>query len=80
MPGMWSRLQALRSPAGEALATSGHLPISAILHAEPPRSECREHGVKAVKLSWAEPSSRFTVRFKGLAFEWLKAGAVRRKN
>ncbi|HBY62188.1 MAG TPA: ISL3 family transposase, partial [Solibacterales bacterium] len=31
-----------------------------ILHAAPPRSECREHGIKVVKLPWAEPSSRFT--------------------
>ena len=28
VPGMWSGLQTLRSPAGEALATSGHLPVS----------------------------------------------------
>src|SRR6266478_5420421 len=31
-----------------------------ILHAEPPRSNCPEHGPRAVKLPWAEPSSRFT--------------------
>ncbi len=31
-----------------------------ILHAEPPRSECSQHGVRVVKLPWAEPSSRFT--------------------
>src|ERR1039457_2798736 len=43
-----------------------------ILHAEPPRSECREHGVKVVKLPWAEPSSRFTALFEALAIEWLK--------
>jgi transposase len=43
-----------------------------ILHAEPPRSECSEHGVKVVKLPWAEPSSRFTALFEGIAIEWLK--------
>ena len=43
-----------------------------ILHAEPPRSECSEHGVKVVKLPWAEPSSRFTALFEALAIEWLK--------
>lgn len=43
-----------------------------ILHAEPPRSECGEHGVRVVKLAWAEPSSRFTALFEGLAIEWLK--------
>lgn len=43
-----------------------------ILHAEPPRSECSEHGVRVVKLPWAEPSSRFTALFEALAIEWLK--------
>jgi transposase len=42
------------------------------LHAEPPRSERRDHGVKVVKLAWAEPSSRFTALFEALAIEWLK--------
>jgi transposase len=46
-----------------------------ILHAEPPRSECRDHGVKVVRLPWAEPSSRFTALFEGLALEWLKAAS-----
>jgi len=31
-----------------------------ILPAEPPRSQCSTHGVRVVKLPWAEPSSRFT--------------------
>ena len=43
-----------------------------ILHAEPPRSQCPEHGVRVVKLPWAEASSRFTALFEGLAIEWLK--------
>ena len=47
-----------------------------ILHAEPPRSECGEHGVKVVKLPWAEPRSRFTALFEALAIEWLKAAKV----
>ncbi len=40
-----------------------------ILHAELPRSECREHGVRVVKMPWAEPSSRFTALFEALAIE-----------
>jgi transposase len=44
-----------------------------ILHAEPPRSECSNHGVRVVKMPWAEPSSRFTALFEALAIEWLKA-------
>jgi transposase len=43
-----------------------------ILHARPPRAECPEHGVRVVKLPWAEPSSRFTALFEALAIEWLK--------
>jgi transposase len=46
-----------------------------MLHAEPPRSECSEHGVRVVKLPWAEPSSRFTALFESLAIEWLKAAS-----
>ena len=43
-----------------------------ILHAAPPRSQCREHGVRAVKLPWAEANSRFTALMEGLAIAWLK--------
>jgi transposase len=43
-----------------------------ILHAAPPRSQCPEHGVRVVKLPWAEASSRFTALFEGLAIAWLK--------
>jgi transposase len=46
-----------------------------ILHAEPPRSECSEHGVRVVRLPWAEPASRFTALFEALAIEWLKAAS-----
>ncbi len=42
-----------------------------ILHAEPPRSDCAEHGPRVVKLPWAEPSSRFTALFERLAIDWL---------
>ena len=46
-----------------------------ILHAEPPRSQCPAHGVRVVKLPWAEPSSRFTALFEALAIAWLKAAS-----
>jgi len=42
---------------------------------EPPRSECSNHGVRVVKMPWAEPSSRFTALFEALAIEWLKAAS-----
>lgn len=46
-----------------------------ILHAQPPRSECSEHGVRVVKLPWAEPSARFTALFEALAIHWLQAAS-----
>jgi len=46
-----------------------------ILHAKPPRMECREHGVRVIGLPWSEPSSRFTVLFERLAIDWLKAAS-----
>jgi len=41
------------------------------LHARPPRINCREHGVRQVRLSWAEESSRFTLLFERLAIDVL---------
>ena len=46
-----------------------------ILHAQPPRSACPEHGARAVRLPWAEPSSRFTALFERLAIDWLQAAS-----
>lgn len=46
-----------------------------ILHAAPPRSNCPQHGPRTVQLPWAEPSSRFTALFEGLAISWLKAAS-----
>lgn len=46
-----------------------------ILHAEPPRSECSEHGVRVVRLPWAQPQSRFTELFEAIVIEWLKVAS-----
>jgi transposase len=46
-----------------------------ILHARPPRTECSEHGVRVVKLRWAEPSSRFTAVMERLVLDWLRAAS-----
>ena len=46
-----------------------------ILHTAPPRSNCPEHGVRNVKLPWAEPSSRFTAILERLAIDWMKAAS-----
>ena len=46
-----------------------------ILHANPPRTQCAQHGVNVIKLPWAEAGSRFTALFEALAIEWLKAAS-----
>jgi transposase len=46
------------------------------LRARPPRVKCETHGVKQVKLPWAEPRSRFTAMFERLAIDVLKEMSV----
>jgi transposase len=46
-----------------------------ILHAAPPRTNCPEHGIRVVRLAWAEPGSRFTALFERLAIDWLKVAS-----
>lgn len=41
------------------------------LHARPPRVECPEHGIRQVRLPWAEPHARFTLLFERFAIEVL---------
>src|SRR3954469_19164933 len=41
------------------------------LHARAPRVQCPEHGVKQVRLAWAEPRSRFTAMFERFAIDVL---------
>ena len=58
--GTWIDLQVIRSSTGAAVAAPGHLPIPDDLARRTAALRMREHGVKTVKLPWAEPSSRFT--------------------
>lgn len=48
------------------------------LHARPPRVSCPEHGVRQVRLPWAEAGSRFTHLFEVLAIDVLLAANVKR--
>ena len=41
------------------------------LHARPPRVQCATHGVKQVRLPWAEARARFTTLFERLAIDVL---------
>jgi len=51
------------------------------LYACPPRVNCSEHGVKQVRLPWADPRARFTALFERLVIDILRetdvAGASR---
>ena len=42
-----------------------------VLTADVPRIECVKHGVKQVRVPWAEPGSRFTALFECLVIDWL---------
>lgn len=44
-----------------------------ILVATVPRVDCDEHGVRQVKMPWAEERSRFTALFEALVIDWLRA-------
>ena len=41
------------------------------LHARIPRVKCSEHGVRQVRVSWAEPKARFTALFERFAIDVL---------
>lgn len=44
-----------------------------ILRAKIPRIKCHEHGVRQVRVPWAEERSRFTALFEALVIDWLRA-------
>lgn len=43
-----------------------------VLCARVPRVRCGSHGVRTVRVPWAEPQSRFTLLFERLAIAWLR--------
>lgn len=47
-----------------------------ILHARVPRLKCPTHGVRQIKVPWAEPGSQFTAMFESLTIDWLKLATV----
>lgn len=46
------------------------------LRCRPPRVRCDEHGVKQIRLPWAEPNSRFTMLFERLAIDVLRDTSI----
>lgn len=47
------------------------------LHARPPRVNCPDHGVRQVRLPWADPNGRFTLVFERKAIDVLKETDVK---
>ncbi len=48
-----------------------------LIHARVPRLRCSTHGIKQIKVPWAEPLSRFTALFEALAIDWMKQACIR---
>ena len=46
------------------------------VHAQVPRLRCAEHGVRMLKVPWADEGSRFTALFEAEAIEWLREASV----
>lgn len=48
-----------------------------LLHARVPRVRCTEHGVRQVRVPWAEPGGRFTALFERWAIDVLQETSVK---
>ncbi len=47
-----------------------------LVHARVPRLNCPSHGIRQLRVAWAEPGSRFTALFEALAIDWLRQASV----
>jgi transposase len=47
-----------------------------LVHARVPRLNCPSHGIRQVRVPWAEEKSRFTALFEALAIDWMKQAAI----
>jgi transposase len=47
-----------------------------LVHARIPRLNCPTHGIRQVRVPWAEEKARFTALFEALAIDWLKHAAI----
>jgi len=48
-----------------------------IIECDVPRAKCDDHGVKQLKVPWAEQNSRFTALFETLVINWLKVASIK---
>ena len=46
------------------------------IDADVPRVECATHGVRQIRIPWAEPGSQFTALFERLAIDLLRECSV----
>lgn len=47
-----------------------------LLHARIPRLNCPNHGIKQIRVPWAEENSRVTSLFEALAIDWMKQASI----
>ena len=47
-----------------------------LVHARVPRLSCPTHGIRQVRVPWAEEKSRFTALFEALAIDWMQQAAI----
>jgi len=47
-----------------------------LIHARLPRLDCPTHGVKQIRVPWAEEGSHFTALFEALAIDWMKEAPI----
>jgi len=47
-----------------------------MLHARVPRLNCPAHGIRQLRVPWAEDNSRFTALFEALAIDWMRHAPI----
>jgi transposase len=47
-----------------------------LVHARIPRLSCPTHGIRQVRVPWAEEKARFTALFEALAIDWMQHAAI----
>ena len=61
-----------RSP-GRSWRHLDTMQFNTYLHCDPPRVECKRHGIKTMRLPWAGKHARFTLLFEAFAVEVIQA-------
>lgn len=50
--------------------------LETIIECEIPRVKCETHGIKLVKVPWAEQGSRLTLLFEAIVIKWLEVAPI----